>query len=83
MPVPSAIEGLYVRFTSCVLSFSSLARGLFDIPDKRGRFELVHDIGLGGAVVVSFLRRSEFYKLGGADGRTRLVHIRDENSVIL
>ena len=43
----------------------------------------VHDIGLGGAVVVSFLRRSEFYKLGGADGRTRLVHIRDENSVIL
>jgi len=30
---------------------------LFDIPDK---FGLVHSIGLGGAVVVSLLRRPEF-----------------------
>lgn len=30
---------------------------LFDIPDK---FGLVHNIGLGGAVVVPLLRRPEF-----------------------
>lgn len=45
--------------------------GLFDHPDKRGKYGLVHNIGLGGAVVVSLLRRPEFYKPGGADGRTR------------
>ncbi|KAH8120732.1 thiolase-like protein [Phellopilus nigrolimitatus] len=48
------------------------APGLFDIPDKRGKFGLVHNIGLGGAVVVSLLRRPEFYKEGGRDGRDRL-----------
>lgn len=47
------------------------APGLFDIPDKRGKYGLVHNIGLGGAVVVSLLRRPEFYKSGGEDGRTR------------
>ncbi|EDR15469.1 uncharacterized protein LACBIDRAFT_243443 [Laccaria bicolor S238N-H82] len=46
--------------------------GLFDISDKRGKYGLVHNIGLGGAVVVSLLRRPEFYKPGGPDGRTRL-----------
>lgn len=46
--------------------------GLFDHPDKRGKYGLVHNIGLGGAVVVSLLRRPEFYKPGGADGRTRM-----------
>jgi sterol carrier protein 2 len=45
--------------------------GLLDIPDKRGKFGLVHNLGLGGAVVISLLRRPEFYKAGGADGRTR------------
>jgi len=45
--------------------------GLFDIPDKRGKFGLVHNIGLGGAVVVSLLRRPEFFKAGGTDGRAR------------
>jgi hypothetical protein len=47
------------------------APGLFDTPDKRGKYGLVHNIGLGGAVVVSLLRRPEFYKPGGPDGRTR------------
>ena len=49
------------------------APGLFDVPDKQGKFGLVHNVGLGGAVVVSLLRRPEFYKPGGADGRTRQV----------
>ncbi|RDB29386.1 Non-specific lipid-transfer protein [Hypsizygus marmoreus] len=48
------------------------APGLFDIPDKRGKFGLIHNVGLGGAVVVSLLRRPEFFKAGGVDGRTRL-----------
>ncbi|PAV21734.1 thiolase [Pyrrhoderma noxium] len=48
------------------------APGLFDIKDKRGKYGLVHNVGLGGAVVVSLLRRPEFYKEGGRDGRDRL-----------
>jgi sterol carrier protein 2 len=48
------------------------APGLFDGPDKRGKFGLVHNIGLGGAVVVSLLRRPEFYRSGGEDGRMRV-----------
>jgi len=48
------------------------APGLFDISDKRGKFGMVHNIGLGGAVVVSLLRRPEFYKEGGKDGRNRV-----------
>ncbi|KAJ7227102.1 sterol carrier protein 2 [Mycena pura] len=48
------------------------ASGLFDGPDPRGKFGLVHNVGLGGAVVVSLLRRPEFFKPGGVDGRTRL-----------
>ena len=47
------------------------APGLFDIPDRRGKFGLVHNLGQGGATVVSLLRRPEFYKPGGPDGRTR------------
>lgn len=49
------------------------APGLFDIADKRGKYGLVHNIGLGGAVVVSLLRRPEFFRPGGEDGRTRYV----------
>ncbi|CAL1696639.1 unnamed protein product [Somion occarium] len=48
------------------------APGLFDLPDKRGKYGLIHNIGLGGAVVCSLLRRPEFYKPGGKDGRDRL-----------
>jgi sterol carrier protein 2 len=47
------------------------APGLFDISDKRGKFGLVHNIGIGGAVVVSLLRRPEFYKAGGINGPAR------------
>lgn len=48
------------------------APGLFDVPDKRGKYGLVQNIGLGGAVVCSLLRRPEFYKPGRPDGRDRL-----------
>lgn len=48
------------------------APGLFDGPDARGKYGLVHNLGLGGACVMSLLRRPEFYKPGGVDGRTRL-----------
>ena len=49
------------------------APGLFDIADKRGKYGLVHNIGLGGAVVCSLLRRPEFFAEGGEDGRKRCV----------
>ncbi|KAK7035272.1 hypothetical protein VNI00_012039 [Paramarasmius palmivorus] len=48
------------------------APGLFDVSDPRGKYGLVHNVGLGGAVVCSLLRRPEFYKSGGQDGRDRV-----------
>lgn len=45
--------------------------GLFNISDSRGKLGLVHNIGLGGAVVVTVLRRPEFFKEGGPEGRDR------------
>jgi len=48
------------------------APGLLDGPDQRGKFGLVHNIGIGGAVVCSLLRRPEFYKPEGEDGKDRL-----------
>lgn len=47
------------------------APGLFEIADKRGKYGMVHNIGLGGAAVVSLLRRPEFFREGGEDGRNR------------
>ncbi|KAH9043567.1 thiolase-like protein [Lactarius hengduanensis] len=47
------------------------APGLFDLLDARGKYGLVHNIGLGGAVVVSLLRSPEFYHVDGPDGRDR------------
>ena len=47
------------------------APGLFDNQDARGKYGLVHNIGLGGAAVISLLRRPEFYRAGGTDGRDR------------
>ena len=47
------------------------ASGLFDRRDVRGKYGLVHNIGLGGAAVISLLRRPEFYREGGPDGRDR------------
>ena len=49
------------------------APGLFDNADKKGKFGMVHNIGLGGAAVVSLLRRPEFFREGGVDGRNRSV----------
>ncbi|KAI0297502.1 thiolase-like protein [Multifurca ochricompacta] len=48
------------------------APGLFDLPDPRGKYGLVHNLGLGGAAVISLLRRPEFYREIGLDGRDRL-----------
>ncbi|CAK5267946.1 unnamed protein product [Mycena citricolor] len=50
------------------------APGLFESlgEDVRGKYGLVHNFGLGGAVVVALLRRPEFFKIGGEDGRNRL-----------
>ena len=49
------------------------APGLLNGRDARGKYGLVHNIGLGGAVVISLLRRPEFYCAGGRDGRDRYV----------
>ena len=49
----------------------SQAPNLFDVPDKRGKYGLVHNFGLGGAAVVTLLRRPDFFEAGGEDGRTR------------
>ena len=49
------------------------APGLFDGQEARGKYGLVHNIGLGGAVVISLLRRPEFYRTSGPDGRDRYI----------
>lgn len=41
-------------------------------PNLSGKYGLVHNLGLGGACVVSLLRRPEFWKEGGEDGRVRV-----------
>lgn len=49
------------------------APGLFNTSDVRGKYGFVHNLGLGGAAVCSLLRRPEFYRAGGPDGRDRSV----------
>jgi sterol carrier protein 2 len=44
---------------------------LFNGRDAQGKYGLVHNIGLGGAVVISLLRRPEYYRASGPDGRDR------------
>lgn len=41
------------------------------VPGATEKFGLVHNIGLGGAVVCSLLRRPRFYKPGGETGINR------------
>ncbi|KAG8771472.1 hypothetical protein FRC12_003597 [Ceratobasidium sp. 428] len=41
-------------------------------PNVTNKLGLVHNVGLGGAVVVSVLKRPDFWKDGGKDGRDRL-----------
>ncbi|KAI9510618.1 thiolase-like protein [Russula earlei] len=48
------------------------ASELFDHKGGRGKYGLVHNIGLGGAAVISLLQRPEFYRASGLDGRDRL-----------
>lgn len=44
------------------------------VPGARAEtsYAMAHNLGLGGACVVSILKRPDFYKKGGVDGRTRL-----------
>ncbi|KAH0838723.1 thiolase-like protein [Lanmaoa asiatica] len=70
---PMGATGVGMHFSiASAWAGKSQAPHLFDIPDKRGKYGLVHNLGLGGAVVVSLLRRPEFFETGGEDGRTRL-----------
>ena len=56
---------------NCTGAGKSQVPNLFNTPDKRGKYGLVHNVGLGGAAVVGLLRRPEFFEAGGEDGRTR------------
>ncbi|KZW02134.1 thiolase [Exidia glandulosa HHB12029] len=46
--------------------------GPMQVPHLSNKYGLVHNLGLGGACVVSLLKRPDFYKDGGEDGRSRL-----------
>jgi len=41
------------------------------VPGATEKFGLIHNIGLGGAVVCSLLRRSQFYRADGETGINR------------
>jgi len=45
--------------------------GPMQVPGATEEFGLVHNIGLGGAVVCSLLRRPQFYKPDGESGINR------------
>jgi hypothetical protein len=60
------------------------APGLFiNGRDARGKYGLVHNIGLGGAVVISLLRRPGFYRASGPDGRDRYFSVSIQCSYVL
>ncbi|KAH9024261.1 thiolase-like protein [Lactarius pseudohatsudake] len=69
---PLGATGLAMHFSITKGAGPMQAPGLFDLADARGKYGLVHHIGLGGAVVVSLLRRPEFHHADGPDGRDRL-----------
>lgn len=46
--------------------------GPMQVPGATEKFGLVHNIGLGGAVVCSLLRRPQFYQQGGESGIDRV-----------
>ncbi|KAF8557444.1 thiolase-like protein [Imleria badia] len=73
-PIGATGLGMHFSITMQLRGWAgkSQAPNLFDIPDKRGKYGLVHNFGLGGAAVVTLLRRPEFFEAGGQDGRTRL-----------
>ena len=45
---------------------------LFSGKGDQGKLGLTHNLGIGGAAVVSILRRPEFYNESGQDGRDRV-----------
>jgi len=45
--------------------------GPMQVPGATEKFGLVHNIGLGGAVVCSLLRRPQFYRADGETGINR------------
>ena len=59
------------------------APGLFNGREARGKYGLVHNIGLGGAVVISLLRRPEFYHASGPGGLDRYVFVSIRCSYVL
>ncbi|KAH9075571.1 thiolase-like protein [Lactarius deliciosus] len=69
---PLGATGLAMHFSITKGAGPMQAPGLFDLADARGKYGLVHNIGLGCAVVVSLLRHPEFYHADGPDGRDRL-----------
>ncbi|KAH9172836.1 hypothetical protein EDB89DRAFT_1905739 [Lactarius sanguifluus] len=69
---PFGATGLAMHFSITKGTGPMQAPGLFDLADARGKYGLVHNIGLGGAVVVSLFRRPEFYHADSPDGRDRL-----------
>ncbi|KAG9310310.1 thiolase-like protein [Chiua virens] len=73
-PLGATGLGMHFYITMQLRDWAGLmqAPGLFTTADKRGKYGLVHNIGIGGAVVVSLLRRPEFFAPGGVDGRSRL-----------
>ncbi|KAF8439803.1 thiolase-like protein [Boletus edulis BED1] len=73
-PIGATGLGMHFSITMQLRGWSGISQApnLFSTPDKRGKYGLVHNVGLGSAAVVSLLRRPEFFEAGGEDGRTRL-----------